>query len=96
MHASDADEDGGSGGYHWQNVLRDVISQINNFTNTTLTSLKEDPEKSEKIIELFKDINSKGTTVLIATHDYSIIKKYKARTLKCADEKISEIEITNE
>ena len=55
-----------------------------------------DPEKSEKIIELFKDINSKGTTVLIATHDYSIIKKYKARTLKCADEKISEIEITNE
>jgi cell division transport system ATP-binding protein len=50
-----------------------------------------DPEKSEKIIELFKEINAKGTTVLIATHDYSIIKKYKARTLKCADKKISEI-----
>ena len=55
-----------------------------------------DPEKSEKIIELFKEINSKGTTVLIATHDYSIIKKHKARTLKCADKKISEIEIANE
>ena len=55
-----------------------------------------DPDKSEKIIELFKEINSKGTTVLIATHDYSIIKKHKARTLQCADEKISEIEITNE
>ena len=55
-----------------------------------------DPKKSEKIIELFKEINSKGTTVLIATHDYSIIKKHKARTLKCADEKISEIEIANE
>jgi cell division transport system ATP-binding protein len=55
-----------------------------------------DPEKSEKIIELFKEINAKGTTVLIATHDYSIIKKYKARTLKCADEKISEIIMTHE
>jgi len=55
-----------------------------------------DPEKSEKIIELFKEINAKGTTVLIATHDYSIIKKYKARTLKCADKKISEIVMTHE
>ncbi|MBT6964863.1 MAG: ATP-binding cassette domain-containing protein, partial [Flavobacteriales bacterium] len=35
-----------------------------------------DPEKSEKIIELLKEINAKGTTILIATHDYSIIKKY--------------------
>ena len=55
-----------------------------------------DPEKSEKIIELFKEINAKGTTVLIATHDYSIIKKYQARTLKCADKKISEIVMTHE
>jgi len=52
-----------------------------------------DPEKSEKIIELLKEINSKGTTVLIATHDYSIIRKYQARTIKCADQKVSEIEV---
>ena len=52
-----------------------------------------DPEKSEKIIELLKEINSKGTTVLIATHDYSIIRKYQARTLKCVDQKVSEIEV---
>ncbi len=52
-----------------------------------------DPEKSGKIIELLKEINLKGTTVLIATHDYSIIKKYAARTLKCANQKISEIEL---
>ena len=51
-----------------------------------------DPERSEKIIELLKEINSKGTTVLIATHDYSIIKKYQARTIKCANQKVSEIE----
>ena len=55
-----------------------------------------DPKKSEQIIELLQEINSKGTTVLIATHDYSIIKKYKARTLQCADQKISEIVMTHE
>ena len=50
-----------------------------------------DPAKSEKIIELLKEINATGTTILIATHDYSIIRKYQARTLKCANQKISEI-----
>ena len=51
-----------------------------------------DPKKSEKIIELLKEINAKGTTVLIATHDYAMIQKYGARTIKCDNQKISEIE----
>ena len=55
-----------------------------------------DPAKSEKIIELLQEINAKGTTVLIATHDYAIIKKYGARTLQCASKKISEIAMSHE
>ena len=51
-----------------------------------------DPEKSEKIIKLLQEINAKGTTVLIATHDYLIIKKYQARTIKCDDQKVIEID----
>lgn len=51
-----------------------------------------DPEKSGKIIELLREINTKGTTVLIATHDYAIIKEYQSRTLKCADHKLTEID----
>jgi cell division transport system ATP-binding protein len=51
-----------------------------------------DPAKSEKIIELLKEINTKGTTILIATHDYSIIKKYNARTIKCDEQKVTEID----
>ena len=52
-----------------------------------------DPEKSEKIITLLKEINLKGTTVVIATHDYAIIKKHQARTIKCADQKIIEVDV---
>ena len=54
-----------------------------------------DPEKSEKIIQLLKEINSQGTTILIATHDYSIIEKYPARTIKCAEQKVIEIDPKN-
>ncbi len=51
-----------------------------------------DPEKSAKIIELLQEINLKGTTILIATHDYLIIKEYQARTIKCANQKIIEVD----
>tara|TARA_B100000902_G_scaffold399441_1_gene470299 strand:- start:2006 stop:2689 length:684 start_codon:yes stop_codon:yes gene_type:complete len=51
-----------------------------------------DPQKSVKIIELLKEINANGTTVLIATHDYIIIKKHQARTIKCVDQKIIEVD----
>ncbi len=52
-----------------------------------------DPIKSEKIIELLKEINQKGTTIVIATHDYEIIKKFKARIIKCYEKKLQEISI---
>lgn len=51
-----------------------------------------DPNKSAKIIELLKEINARGTTILIATHDYLIIKKYQARTIKCEDQKVIEVD----
>ena len=51
-----------------------------------------DPNKSEAIIQLLKNINTKGTTVLIATHDYNIIKKFPARTLKCEGKNIIEVD----
>ena len=52
-----------------------------------------DPKKSEKIIELLKEINEKGTTILIATHDYEIIKKFNSRIIKCSEKKLHEISI---
>ena len=51
-----------------------------------------DPKKSEKIINLLKEINTSGTTIVIATHDYEIIKKFKSRTIKCYNQTISEID----
>ena len=41
---------------------------------------------------MLQEINLKGTTILIATHDYLIIKEYQARTIKCANQKIIEVD----
>ena len=49
-----------------------------------------DPEKSEKIIALLKEINEKGTTIIVATHDYSIIKKFPSHTFVCENRSLVE------
>lgn len=47
-----------------------------------------DPEVSIGILKLFQQINNSGTAVLMATHDYDLIKKFPARTLKCNEGKV--------
>jgi cell division transport system ATP-binding protein len=40
-----------------------------------------DPDLSREIMNLFKEFNDVGTTVLIATHDVELIKSFNCRTL---------------
>ena len=40
-----------------------------------------DPEHMPGILELFKGANARGTTILMATHDYSILRRAPRRTL---------------
>ncbi len=47
-----------------------------------------DPHVSLGILELFKEINRSGTTVLMATHNYQFIKEFPARVLKCEHNKL--------
>jgi cell division transport system ATP-binding protein len=42
-----------------------------------------DPETSDGILQLMIDITAKGTSVILATHNYSFFEKHPARTLKC-------------
>ncbi|PVH26929.1 MULTISPECIES: cell division ATP-binding protein FtsE [Sphingobacterium] len=44
-----------------------------------------DPATSEEIILLLRDIAASGTAVLMATHDYQIIRNMPARILRTAD-----------
>jgi len=53
-----------------------------------------DPEKSNSIIETMKEINSNGTTIVIATHDYSIIKNFPSKTYRFENKDIKEVMIS--
>ena len=50
-----------------------------------------DPEKSNSIIETMKEINANGTTIVIATHDYSIIKNFPSKTYRFENKEIKEV-----
>ena len=50
-----------------------------------------DPITSLEVMDLLQNINQKGTTVLMATHDYNLISKYPSMTFKCEEGKLSEL-----
>ena len=47
-----------------------------------------DPEVSQGIFEIFQQINKSGTAILMATHDYDLIKGASCRVLKCENEQL--------
>jgi cell division transport system ATP-binding protein len=50
-----------------------------------------DPETSEGIIRLLTEISKTGRAVIVATHNYTLLKKFSAKTLKCDDGKLVEV-----
>ena len=55
-----------------------------------------DPETSEEIINLLIEISSQNRSVLMATHNYALLKKYPKRTLRCENEKLIEVSQSQE
>lgn len=49
-----------------------------------------DPEVAENILKLLIDINANGTTIIMTTHNYNLINKYKKKTYQCIDGKFEE------
>ena len=51
-----------------------------------------DPETSGQIVQLLHDICSRGTAVIMTTHNYNIVKAFPARVVKCLSGKLYNIE----
>jgi cell division transport system ATP-binding protein len=49
-----------------------------------------DPDTSEEIVILLKQISQGGTAVLMASHDYHIIRTFPSRIIKCEGGKVHE------
>jgi cell division transport system ATP-binding protein len=50
-----------------------------------------DPETSEGILKLLTDISRTGRAVVVATHNYTLLKKFSARTVRCDDGVLKEV-----
>ncbi|MFA5648367.1 MAG: ATP-binding cassette domain-containing protein [Bacteroidales bacterium] len=55
-----------------------------------------DPETSDEIMKLLFDIASTGRAVIMATHNYSLLKKFPSKTLKCEKTRLFETEHISE
>ena len=50
-----------------------------------------DPATSIEIMQVLKDIHDSGTTIIVATHDYEIISKFPAKTIRIEKKRLFEL-----
>lgn len=50
-----------------------------------------DPDTGDQIFTLFHQITESGTAVLMSTHNYEMMRKYPARTLRIEEERLLEV-----
>lgn len=50
-----------------------------------------DPQTSAEVMEVLFDIHKSGRTIIMVTHDYALLLKYPAKTLKCEDGSLFEV-----
>ncbi|UOX32763.1 ATP-binding cassette domain-containing protein [Flavobacterium sediminilitoris] len=50
-----------------------------------------DPQTSVEVMEVLRKINSTGKTIIMATHDYALLLKFPAKTLKFDGGKVFEV-----
>lgn len=49
-----------------------------------------DPDTSDELMLLLRRICEGGRTVIMATHNYNLLKKFPGRTIRCEDTRLSE------
>jgi cell division transport system ATP-binding protein len=52
-----------------------------------------DPSTSHEIMKLLKDINTRGTGVVMATHNYDLVRRMNGRILQVKDGKVFDVEM---
>nr|WP_320120310.1 ATP-binding cassette domain-containing protein [uncultured Marinifilum sp.] len=54
-----------------------------------------DPETSDELAQLLMDISKNGRTVIMATHQHDLLKKFPARVVECINGKLVDLSDTN-
>jgi cell division transport system ATP-binding protein len=54
-----------------------------------------DPKTSEDIMQILLEISRNGRAVVMATHNYNLLKKFPSRILKCSEGRLEETSIND-
>jgi cell division transport system ATP-binding protein len=82
-----------SGGEQQRVVIARAIVNNPNFLLADEPTGNLDPGTSKEILQLLKDINTGGTAVVMATHNYDIVRRINERILQIKDRKVYEVEL---
>ncbi len=82
-----------SGGEQQRVVIARAIVNNPNFLLADEPTGNLDPATSREILQLLKDINTRGTAVVMATHNYDLVRKVNERILQIRDGKVYEVEL---
>lgn len=55
-----------------------------------------DPLTGEQIVKLLREIGESGTSILMSTHNYALVKKYPARIVKVESGRLQEMQLKGE
>jgi cell division transport system ATP-binding protein len=82
-----------SGGEQQRVVIARAIVNNPNFLLADEPTGNLDPVTSHEILQLLKTINTRGTAVIMATHNYGLVRKMNERILQIKDGKVIEVEL---
>ncbi len=54
-----------------------------------------DPQTSDGIMHILREISKNGRAVVMATHNYNLLKKFRSRIFKCYDGKLIETDLSD-
>lgn len=54
-----------------------------------------DPKTSEEIMDILLEISANGRAVIMATHNYNLVKKYPSKIYKCQNESLIETDLND-
>jgi len=82
-----------SGGEQQRVVIARALINNPNFLLADEPTGNLDPGSSREILELLKSINTNGTAVIMATHNYELVRRMNERILQVREGKVYDVEL---
>jgi cell division transport system ATP-binding protein len=82
-----------SGGEQQRVVIARALANTPQFLLADEPTGNLDPATSNEILKLLKEINTRGTAIIMATHNYDLVRKVNERILRVKNGKVIDVEL---